>query len=344
MQPSHRRGYTWVELVVVAFVILLLVAMVLPAVQQVRTPRRRNVCLYNMRQLGFAVLNYDHSQGAYPGYLSPLPRARDGSDQQSSRVTWVVKILPLLERGDLYQLYRNPPAAGAHEADPRRIYLDVLVCPNAVASNGAKTSPPPCNYVVNTGRADVIAQAETNAAVGYPADWRANGVFFNHFHDNTENPTGAPLVSITQEFISEHDGSSLTVMLSERTDAGSYSFPPASALETEASLGFVWWPTKNARPPFRPPHDSQRINGPSDALSINRARPSSNHRSGVNVLFCDGHARSISDDIDYGVWCLLMTPNGRACNAPGKTELELAGPDNNYDFLRNTNVDESQVQ
>jgi prepilin-type processing-associated H-X9-DG protein len=342
MHALRRRGYTWVEFVVAIFVMLLLVALILPAVHRARTPGRRNVCQNNMKQLGFAVLNYAVSKGAYPGYLMPFQTVEGDGNRNAIRVTWIVKILPLLERNDLYQLYRDPHSA-ANGTDPRKMYLELLVCPNAARQNRGAISPPPCNYVVNTGRADVLASVGLNDTDGYPADWRANGVFFNQYHDDAENPRGAPMVYITQDFISEHDGSSLTIMLSERTDAGSYSFPPISALETEAALGFIWWPSTSDRPLFRPPHDSQQINGPKDTLPINSAKPSSNHPSGVVVVFCDGHARFISQDIDYGVWCLLMTPNGRACNTPGKTQIDVAGPDNNYDFLRNTDVDDSQI-
>lgn len=53
------------------------------------------------------------------------------------------------------------------------------------------------------------------------------------------------------------------------------------------------------------------------------------------VLFCDGHTRFLSEEIDYGVYCLLMTPDGRECNSPGQTKLVPPSPANNYEYLRN---------
>ena len=38
--------------------------------------------------------------------------------------------------------------------------------------------------------------------------------------------------------------------------------------------------------------------------------PSSNHIGGVNVLFCDGGVRFISDTVDGTVWSKLLTPAG----------------------------------
>lgn len=340
MHASRRGGYTWAELLVVVFVLLLLAALILPSIRVTRGPGQRNTCSLNMRQLGLAVLNYAGAKGAYPGYLNPIATVGDAND---ARVSWVVTVLPYLERTDIYQLYRDPALAASEGIDPRRIYLESLVCPSAHTRSPSKTLPPPCDYVANTGRQDVIARAAGSGASGYPSDWQANGVFFNLYQDEHENSADAPVTSISQEYITEHDGSSLTVMLSERVDAGSYAVLPPSALDAEAKLGFVWWPSTSNRAPFVPPQKSQRINGPYDPLPIHRARPSSKHPSGINVAFCDGHTRFISEDIDYGVWCLLMTPYGRHCNSPGTQELELPGSQNNYEFLRHTEVDESRI-
>ncbi len=347
----HRRsGFTWVELAVIVCVLALLMAMLLPAVQQSRSgDSRRNICNNNLYNLGLAVTNYVSFKGEYPGYLEPLPtdRDREVGDGRASRVTWLVPLLPYIERTDIYDLYRSGdylmPGARA-EWDPRRVYLPILICPSAVVDGQSKAIRPPCNYIVNTGRADVYASAGDDDHAPYPNDWRANGVFLNHYRDGVALPADAPLVSISQDFITAHDGTSLTVMLSERIDAATYSFPPGQALDAEANLGFVWWPSASAQPPFAPPRPSQRINGPNDVMPINNARPTSNHPTGVNAAFCDGHTRFISQDIDYGVWCLLMTPHGTEANTPGEVELAPPGPANNYQYLRAEPLDEASIQ
>jgi prepilin-type processing-associated H-X9-DG protein len=344
MRAAGRAGYTWVELVVIVCVLFLLAALTRPAIQNTRTTGCGNVCCNNIRNLALAVTNYAGAHGAYPGYVCPIQTVGAGTAGNDARVSWVVKILPYLERTDIYQLYREPQRAAAAGVDARQIYLDLLVCPSAVPSGRRQTSPPPCNYVVNSGRQDVVARPTNQSVAGYPADWRANGVFFNVYHDDSENPAGTTLVSVSQDYIVEHDGSSQTVMLSERIDAGSYSILPSSALDAEAALGCVWWPSNSDQAPFEPPTDSLRINGPYDQVPIHRARPSSKHPGVVMVAFCDGHSRSIREDIDYGIWCLLQTPNGRACNTPGKPDIEPPGPGNDYGFLRSTEVDESRIR
>jgi prepilin-type N-terminal cleavage/methylation domain-containing protein/prepilin-type processing-associated H-X9-DG protein len=46
------------------------------------------------------------------------------------------------------------------------------------------------------------------------------------------------------------------------------------------------------------------------------SRPSANHPNGVNVIFCDGHGVFLSDKIDYYVYIMLMTPEGKAVADP----------------------------
>lgn len=344
MRASYRRGYTWIELVVVVCVLVFLAALFVPAVNRTRIISPRSTCNSNLHNVALAVMNYASAQGAYPGYLCPIQTVGNAGPRDDARVSWVVRILPYLERTDIYQLYRDPSRAAAAGVDPRQIYMSVLVCPSAFEANQRKQSPPPCNYAVNTGRQDVKARPNGKRFAGYPSDWRANGVFFNHFRDDAENPIGAPLESIDHDYITGHDGMSVTVMLSERVDGGSYSVLPPSALDVEAALGSVWWPSTTDEVPFEPPAKSMRINGPHDSVPIHRARPSSKHVGGVNIAFCDGHTRFISEDIDYGVWCLLQTPDGAQCNTPGKPVLEPAGRNNNYGFLRSTLVDESRIR
>lgn len=343
MRTVYREGYTWLELVVVICVLFFLAALILPAMQYSHTGSRRSACCNNLHNLSLGVLNYALGQGAYPGYLCPIATMDDGRPQADARVSWVVKTLPYLERTDIYRLFREPGRAAALGVDPRQIYLNDLVCPSDLEANQRQRSPPPCNYAVNAGQQDVVARPLSERVAGYPPDWRANGVFFNHYHDDIENPIAAPLESIDQDYITAHDGSANTVMLSERIDAGSYSVLPPSALDTEAALGFVWWPATSNEAPFEPPSSSMRINGAYDPVAIHRARPSSKHVAGVHVAFCDGHTRLISEDIDYGVWCLLQTSNGAQCNTPGKLIPEPARRCSNYGFLRSTAVDESRV-
>src|SRR5258708_7024338 len=97
---------------------------------------------------------------------------------------------------------------------------------------------------------------------------------------------------------------------------------------------------------------------PGTALTASQAmyvsRPSRIHPAGVNVTMCDGHVRFLSQDINYQIYCLLMTPDGPNCNTPAY----VTGPDpagagasplgtfyypsgtNSYLYQRNTPLDD----
>ncbi len=46
------------------------------------------------------------------------------------------------------------------------------------------------------------------------------------------------------------------------------------------------------------------------------ARPSSNHSGGFIATMADGSSRFISEDIEYRVYCLLMSPDSANCHDP----------------------------
>jgi len=85
------RGFTLIELLVVIAIISMLIALLLPAVQQAREAARRTNCQNNMKQLGLALHNYHDVHNALP----------IGSAYQFSS-TWLVAILPYIEESALY--------------------------------------------------------------------------------------------------------------------------------------------------------------------------------------------------------------------------------------------------
>src|SRR3954462_15144864 len=61
-----RTGFTLVELLVVIAIIGVLVALILPAVQQAREAANRTKCLNNLHQLAVAGQNYPDAYGFFP--------------------------------------------------------------------------------------------------------------------------------------------------------------------------------------------------------------------------------------------------------------------------------------
>jgi prepilin-type N-terminal cleavage/methylation domain-containing protein len=88
-----RGAFTLVELLVVIAIIGVLVALLLPAVQEAREAARRTKCSNNLKQLGLALHNYEDTHKRLP-FGTPGCCTPNGSN-------WAVSIFPHIELGNL---------------------------------------------------------------------------------------------------------------------------------------------------------------------------------------------------------------------------------------------------
>ena len=66
MRRDTRGGITLVELLVVVAVIGVLLAILLPAVQNARAAARANSCVNNLKQIALALHNYNAANDSFP--------------------------------------------------------------------------------------------------------------------------------------------------------------------------------------------------------------------------------------------------------------------------------------
>ncbi len=92
----RRAGFTLIELLISIAIIGILIALLLPAVQQVREAARRTACKNNLKQIGLAFHTYESNFGRFP----------IGSRSQNAfGPSWWVGILPQLEQASLFGLF-----------------------------------------------------------------------------------------------------------------------------------------------------------------------------------------------------------------------------------------------
>src|SRR5438445_9583574 len=120
-EPRQRLGFTIIELLVVVAIIAILLALLLPAVQQARDAARRAHCKNNLKQIGLALHNYVDSYTVFPPSLCTGP----GNYGQWSAQA---RLLPFVDQANLQNLI-NFQAPYQGQPDVPRVRVALYLCP-----------------------------------------------------------------------------------------------------------------------------------------------------------------------------------------------------------------------
>ena len=160
-----------------------------------------------------------------------------------------------------------------------------------------------------------------NSTFGEPVD-QAIGLASGVFQRDLTGFAGASSTSMSLDYVGTGDGTTNTMMVSENLAAGDWWSTSAN------QLGFgIQVPVASAAPSYSSWSSAYalRMDGTNfatlapDPWFINRnlaagvgtaPRPSSQHANGVNVIFCDGSGRFLSENLDKNVYVKLLTSNG----------------------------------
>jgi len=292
VSPRRRLAFTLVELLVVITIIGMLVALLLPAVQNARERGRQMQCLNNLKQLALATVNHESSKGQFPGLTQFVKRgnteyatldydtvsrkfkaispttatsnpATPAQLQQIASFTWAAMLLPRLENSDVWDQIVSPPRDTSGNALAVLLSpIGVFVCPS---DRDVTTQPdlPGLTYSANSGGWDPHTNGSKSllnvtATVGDTAD---NGIF----HDVAGyDRIGAKAPKVRLSNI--NDGAGTTLMYAENihktydstssTGAPAFGWMVADTANTgycEQQLGFVWVVPASGTTPAQPP-------------------------------------------------------------------------------------------
>src|SRR5438132_14399557 len=96
---KNRHAFTLIELLVVISIIVIRIAMLVPAVQRVRQSAALTQCTNNLKQIGLALHGYhDRMKTFPPGYKSDLD---DDGSELGPGWGWAAFLLDDMEQGNI---------------------------------------------------------------------------------------------------------------------------------------------------------------------------------------------------------------------------------------------------
>jgi prepilin-type N-terminal cleavage/methylation domain-containing protein/prepilin-type processing-associated H-X9-DG protein len=317
----RKSGFTLVELLVVIAIIGVLVALLLPAVQTAREAARRAQCVNNLKQIGLAIINYESAKKNFPlgrhtgdgsatGECAPSAQIMPEIRYQAA--SGFVMLMPQLEEPALYELANlnkyglwNDDGAGTYHTlwqtkDAMKVVTtrpSVMVCPSDSSEPGLKDT----TYAGNE-----IDDKSIRPAVGSYA-----------FSQGTKGPTGS-----TPQIKCGNTGLFVYVIARRRrqlTDGTSKTFAVGEVVGSDTCHGVNMW-TKASRfqtclrttvnslntPPGTGTYQDDTGGGPS---ALHNGAFGSQHPTGSNFVFADGHVTFLSENIDTPTYQALSTYN-----------------------------------
>lgn len=346
MKSVTRFGFTLVELLVVIAIIGVLIALLLPAVQQAREAARRMSCTNNSKQLGLALHVYHDTYMAFPALRAGNPKGA-ASYAGNNRLNARFALMPFIEQNAFYEQAMQA-TVGPYDSSGTiwQHTVESMICPSNAGPDQSPTLP-----TSTAGLADYYFFTGDRPYRSYLLysynNWTYHsGVFMNEawtrmadITDGTSNTMGIsegvrPQSSRSYGAVVTKPGStswtpiSLTPLLNRATK----QYVSTVGTFGDTARGFRAW---DGAIPFiavtavTPPNTVCISDGTSHTKSQYVLSPTSYHPGGVVVSMMDGSTRFVSETVNtgnqagayrdfsdtgspsnFGVWGAMVTKSG----------------------------------
>jgi prepilin-type N-terminal cleavage/methylation domain-containing protein/prepilin-type processing-associated H-X9-DG protein len=309
-----RCAFTLIELLVVIAIIGILIGLLLPAVQKVRSAANRTKCANNLHQLILACHNYESAYHQFPpgakGYGACYTNTGFG-DPKIYNQNGLVLLLPFMEQDALYRTMDLTQAMSGQNTG--------YCCGSAGDSGGTVVGNPAVNAAAVstvlpcfTCPADMNGNIHLGAGGAYGCGTGGNGVKTNYdfcMHENdfwycnnwrNVAPQSQRRMfgeSSTTRVADIMDGTSNTIAIGEQTTTNSDGVVNTNG--TCTPWGYRGWVHMGIDPAYGGINDWKKDSSgnPHPGVLVNWAFAGSLHPGGCHFAFADGAVHFLSETI-----------------------------------------------
>ncbi|MHC2068098.1 DUF1559 domain-containing protein [Bremerella sp. T1] len=301
---SSRNAFTLVELLVVIAIIGILIALLLPAVQQAREAARRMSCSNQLKQVGLAMHNFHDTFGEFPFAM----RDREEGSSVATYDTGWIQILPFLEQDAVASRWdpeerRNSTVDtdgdGWTNALLQQEIIPSYLCPTMTMPTGpvgGSENRAPSSYQFCTFSDIDLQYGYAYRASGVPEPACDGAIILTKTFTDSDNPAG-PNHRDATKFRDMTDGTSNTFMVGE-TD-----FTPRGVPSTEYgaiwSYGYFYGWGSSYHPFNKHDHTTTTYGG-----------FRSQHPGGAHFGLVDGSVRFVAETLNEDIYHAMFTRSG----------------------------------
>lgn len=319
---TKQAGFTLVELLVVIAIIGILIALLLPAVQQAREAARRMSCTNNMKQMILASHNHHDTFRAFPVSWHKIGSGIGGWSGQARLLPFIEQVA--LESEINYKISYNEYLPSGSMSTVTfggkplpNLRVAAFLCPSEIKDQERNGEHYPLNYVMNMGRWFIY---DGQSGTGEGAFTPIRGTKMASITDGTSNTMGFSEVKAYSTYYRE------AVAFSDKNIPATLD-PKQGTRKTSGHTewvdghvhhsGFTSYFTPNTgfeddglkNQPVDFTNQREKNASPSEP-TVAAITARSFHPGIVNVAFMDGSVSTIADTIDLTTWRGLSTRNG----------------------------------